>query len=86
MTQGIINTNLEYGNDLVQWVAIGGACELCMPLNGKVYSISGKNADFPMLNDPPPLHPNCRCVLAPITEEGMAYKGNYGELSRLSKG
>ena len=66
-----INTCDEFGLDLVRISTHSPTCELCAPLQGKVYSISGNDDRYPMLTDErrPPIHPNCRHVLAPYVRE-----------------
>jgi len=66
-TRGTINTCLQYRNDLVQWSVHAGACEICQTFMGRVYSLSGNDKEFPMLDERPSVHPNCECILVPIT-------------------
>jgi len=66
-TRGTVYTCLQYKNDLVQWSVHAGACEICQVLMGRVYSISGNDPEFPMLGEPPPVHPHCECVVVPVT-------------------
>jgi len=49
------------------------SCKICAPLEGRVYSISGNNKEFPPLNKAYSgthmnIHPNCRHVLVPYIE------------------
>lgn len=83
-TNGIVNTATYYGMDLVQWDAHEEPCEDCQQYSGRVYSISGTHPDFPALEEQPPIHPNCRCVIVPVTEDHLESSGNYGELVKLS--
>ena len=61
----------EFAVDLVRVVPHGGACLLCAPWQGAIFSISGNDKRFPPLAivGPPPWHPNCVDVLAPVVEE-----------------
>jgi hypothetical protein len=68
-TKGIISTSLQYGNDLVQWSVHGDACDECRQFLGRVYSISGGDPDFPKLEQEPPVHPHCACIVVPATKE-----------------
>lgn len=66
-----INTCREAGLDLVRITTHYPTCELCAPLQGKVFSISGKDSRYPKLTDErrPPIHPHCRHVLTPYVRE-----------------
>jgi len=66
-----LNTCQEYGQDLVRITVHYPTCEICAPLQGKVYSISGNDDRYPKLTDErrPPIHPHCRHVLAPYVRE-----------------
>jgi hypothetical protein len=83
-SNGTINTALRYGVDLVQWDSHSEICEYCAQFAGRVYSISGSDAQFPQLTEKPPLHPNCRCVVIPITKENLESRGYYNEAVKLS--
>jgi SPP1 gp7 family putative phage head morphogenesis protein len=83
-SQGTINTALRYDVDLVQWDAHAEVCEYCQQFSGRVYSISGADEDFPQLTEKPPLHPNCRCVINPITRENLESRGYLAESIKLS--
>lgn len=57
----------EYNNDLVQISDHGTISERCLPFEGNVYSVSGKDKEYPVLPEPPPFHPNCQHNLSPTT-------------------
>lgn len=83
-SQGTINTALRYGVDLVQWDAHYEICDYCAQYAGRVYSISGQDPSFPALTEKPPLHPNCRCIIEPVTREGLERRGYLQEIIDLS--
>lgn len=83
-TNGILNTAIYYGVDLVQWSVHEENCEFCQQLAGRVFSISGTHKDFPPLEEYPPLHPHCKCVITPITEQSIEQRGQYDNLVALS--
>ena len=83
-SQGSINTALRYGVDLMQWDSHSEICEYCAQFAGRVYSISGSDGDFPMLTEEPPLHPNCRCVIVPITREALEDREYLDQTIKLS--
>lgn len=84
VTQGAINSGVEYDIELFQVSVHEGACPVCLQYQGRVYSITGNNPDFPRLNQKPPYHPHCRHVLAPVTEGFLKRRGIYQALSDLS--
>lgn len=62
------------GRDLVRVSRHNTSCPICAPLQGRVYSISGKDLRYPPLSmafDGPysNIHPNCSHVLEPYIEE-----------------
>lgn len=75
-----------FDTDLVQFPVHSGACPICVPWQGKVFSISGQSPEFPPLSTigTPPLHPNCRHRLLPVTVEGLQRRGTFDALQRLS--
>lgn len=66
----IMETVNKAGYDLVQINSIGTTCEICAALEGRVYSMGGKNPKYPPLdkalgNGYANIHPNCRHNLIP---------------------
>jgi len=74
----------QYENDLVVISDHGTDCEECEEFEGNTYSISGTSTEYPMLEDEPPFHPNCKHVLLATSEEGIALERERGE-SDLAK-
>lgn len=69
-----LNQLTELGYDLVKISSHASSCPLCAPLEGRVYSISGKDPRYPKLDiaysgEYANIHPNCRHVLMPYIEE-----------------
>jgi hypothetical protein len=58
-TNGVLQTARATNNDLVE-VSPNPGCDLCNEYAGKVFSLSGDDPDFPILEDDPPYH--CRCT------------------------
>lgn len=73
--QANVNATLQYGLDLVQVDIHAGSCDICDPFQGKIYSISGNDTEFPALDERPPYHPNCRHVLLAMTRESLEERG-----------
>ncbi len=70
-------TGTQLGYDLVKFSSHYPTCEVCAPIQGRVFSISGKDKRFPALSNVPgfdkgfkTIHPNCRHVLV-ITVEAL---------------
>ena len=69
-----LNFATNNGYDLVQMTQHFNSCAICMPYQGRVFSISGTNPDYPALYDTPwseafqNFHPNCRHLLNPWIE------------------
>jgi len=62
--RGAIQQVQDSGSDLVQMTTHFSTCPICAPLEGRVYSISGKSAEYPPLNKAfgggySTIHPNC---------------------------
>lgn len=55
----------EYNNDLVQVSDHGTTTPICLSFEGNVYSVSGKDKEYPVLPEPPPFHPNCQHNITP---------------------
>jgi hypothetical protein len=84
VTEGTLNTALNYGLDLVMWDIHDNACPKCQPYLGRVFSISGSSSVFPALEVRPPVHPNCECTIHPITDEYLEDIDYYDRLVELS--
>ncbi|WP_342455777.1 phage minor capsid protein [Caloramator sp. Dgby_cultured_2] len=78
-----LNTCEEAGIDLVKMSTHYPTCEKCAPLQGKVFSISGKDKRYPKLEDRyrPPIHPNCRHSIHPYVRE---FDDNAEETEKFS--
>lgn len=70
---GLVNQMQGMDRDLVRMTEHHAACPICAPLEGRVYSISGKDPRFPKLDkavgDYMHIHPNCRHRVVPYVEE-----------------
>jgi len=65
-----MNHMLASNRDLVQMSSHATTCPICAPLQGRIYSISGKSTEYPPLDVAysggyANIHPNCRHVLMP---------------------
>lgn len=76
----------NYDTDLVQVSSHNTITPICIPFEGKVYSISGNSKLFPPLFDMPPYHPNCLHLLYPTFMSGMKAQGVLDAFSEFSLG
>ena len=65
-----INRTQQVGGDLVKMTSHATSCPICWPLQGRVYSISGKDPRYPPLDRAfsggyANIHPNCRHRINP---------------------
>lgn len=66
----------EFDNDLVQFSKHDSPCEVCAPLEGQVFSISGDDPKYPALTDEetPPIHPCCGHNINPTSENALSWR------------
>lgn len=70
-----INLGKRIGNTLVKISSHYGACPICTPYQGRVFSTSRKNTDYPYLYDTPldrdyqNFHPRCRHTVSQYIEK-----------------
>ena len=65
----------QYENDLVQVSDHATDCEVCEEYEGNIYSLSGKDQDYPKLEESPPYHPNCKHSILPTSREAIRARG-----------
>jgi hypothetical protein len=86
VNQATIDQLQELGYDLVKMSSHATACAVCIPLENRVYSISGNDKRFPPLTvafDPPyaNIHPSCKHTIFPYIEK---FDSNVDETIRQS--
>lgn len=70
-----LNLGARIGNDLVKVSEHFGACPICTPYQGRVFSVSGNNPSYPYLYSTPfsntyqNFHPRCRHVITQYIED-----------------
>jgi hypothetical protein len=85
-TAATLDAANEVGTDLVQVSVHNTICPICIPFEGKIYSIDGKNPLFPPLDDTPPYHPNCLHSLTVVFESVLINRGNLDDYVKFSRG
>jgi len=71
-TLATINACKEFDIKLVKVSVHRGSCEMCKPIEGKIYTLDKRDKRYPFYdgqNIRIPVHPNCRHVLIPYVEE-----------------
>jgi hypothetical protein len=74
----------NYETDLVQISSHNTTTPICIPYEGNIYSISGKDERFDPLPDVPPFHPNCLHLMYPTFESGLISQGVLTESGVLA--
>lgn len=66
VNEGVIARGIEFGVDTLQCSTHPGACPICIPFEGRLFSMSGENKKIPSVGEfPNPIHPFCRHRLLP---------------------
>jgi len=75
-TEATLNSAKEYDHDLVEIPAKGGSCDICQEIEGKIYSISGADPEYPPLTDEnrPPIHPRCRHYVRVVSRSTLKFR------------
>ncbi|PAB61328.1 phage minor capsid protein [Anaeromicrobium sediminis] len=83
-TRGIENRAIQEGYDLLKVSEHGVTCEKCAKVEGRVFSISGNNANYPKWDNHiiKHTHPNCRHTVSIFQEK--YYDGDVEELRKKS--
>jgi hypothetical protein len=84
-TQGTIQVGLAYGSDLVQVSSHNTKTPYDAQFEGKIFSLSGKDPDFPPATELPPYHPNCIHTISVFFKDAHSEK-EIEKISDFSKG
>ena len=82
-TQAALMQARNYDTDLVIISSHNTTTRICMPFEGKIFSVSGNDKRFPPLNDSPPYHPNCLHLMYPTFISGLQAEGILNEAGEL---
>lgn len=83
-SQAVLSTAISTGADLVQVSTHNTLCAICAPFEGKIYSLSGGDRDFPALDEEPPYHPQCLHSLSVVFREALARDGTLDRYVEFS--
>lgn len=80
VTLGTANRLVEGGSDLVTVSAHRhqDGDPICIPYAGKTFSLTGRTMGYPILDQLPPFHPNCRHVITPAAATFEALEAALG--------
>lgn len=62
-SKATINRLVSNGWDIVQVTSHSTSCDVCSQFDGNKYSISGNDANYDILPEEPPFHPNCQHLI-----------------------
>lgn len=74
-SQATIAVATEYNTDLIQVSSHNTTTEICQQYEGKIFSLSGKDKDFPIADNVPAYHPNCKHSISIIFREVLERRG-----------
>jgi hypothetical protein len=74
-TASVLNAASGVDGDLVQVSSHNTKTPFDAQFEGKIFSLSGKDKDFPKADFLPPFHPNCRHVITVVFKEGLEASG-----------
>jgi len=74
-TQAVINTAVASQKDLIQVSSHNTRTAYDSQFEGKIYSLTGNDPDFPAVVDLPPFHPNCLHTINIVSREGLSQQG-----------
>jgi len=73
-SQSTRNTCDQYENDLVEVSDHGSITEVCIPFQGRVFSLNGTTKGYSLLSEEPPYHPNCMHSMSPTSVEAIGVR------------
>lgn len=71
-SNAVVNSCNQYETDLTEVSDHGTTTPICLNYEGKIFSLSGRSAEYPFLDIRPPFHPNCQHFLYPTSPEAVA--------------
>lgn len=77
---------VNYGTDLMVVSSHNTQTKICLQYEGKIFSISGKDARFPPLTAYTPFHVNCLHLMFPQFESALEASGTLSGFSEFSQG
>lgn len=78
MSLATANRLRETGRDLIEISSHAGACEICVPYDGRTFSLDGVTPGYDQIDQLPPFHPNCLHVATPAGANLAALERELG--------
>lgn len=85
-TQAVVDTADAVGADLVQVSVHNTQCAICAPFEGKIFSLSGSDPDFPAADELSPFHPNCQHSETIVFKDFLQQQGTLDKYIDFSNG
>lgn len=85
-TQAVVNSTMAVGGDLVQVSSHNTRTPFDAQFEGKIYSLSGNDPDFPQATILPPYHPNCLHSITSVFRSGLSAAGILGKSIDFAQG
>jgi Phage minor capsid protein 2 len=85
-SQAVLDTAAGIDADLVQFSSHNTRCPVCAPYEGQIYSLSGKDKDFPRIPDISPLHVNCMHSMTIVFKDALQIEGSLDKYIAFSNG
>ena len=85
-TQAVVNSAQAVGGDLVQVSTHNTLTAYDAQFEGKIFSLSGSDPDFPPAIDLPPFHPNCLHTITVTFKQALKRDGTLKKYEEFSKG
>lgn len=85
-TNAALTQAANHETDLILVSSHNTTTKICQPFEGKIFSLTGKNKMFPILDQTPPFHPNCLHLIYPYFESALLATGTLQSMSDFSLG
>jgi len=85
-SEAVKTNNKNWDTDLIRVSSHNTTTEICQQYEGKIFSLSGKNKDFPVADQVSPYHVGCLHYITTTFKEALEVQGNYKQYSDFSKG
>jgi len=85
-SQAVVNTTIGIGGDLVQVSSHNTTTPICQEFEGKIYSLTGNDRDFPTASMLPPFHPNCLHSITTVFREALEIQKTLDDYIEYSQG
>jgi hypothetical protein len=85
-TAGTVNVAFGFGSNLVQVSSHNTKTPFDAQFEGKIFSLTTGDPDFPKATELPPYHPNCLHRISVVFREVLEQRGTLQESSDFAKG